>query len=265
MRTATFSRIDSNGDVVILVGGEEVLLPLTNKLIFDLTEARQKREEAGLPPTSSEVSLPLSKIQSLIRSGKTYTQVAEKFSLDEDLVRHFSQSVREEKHYVINQFLSTFYVIGKDKKRIGDILSDAFARENIPFDPESLKWEATRRHHEPWKLTLHFVKNEKKNEAIWSWNLHTNKVECLNRDASLLFGQKPQSPLPEKEETSSYGVISPHALIQDTPEDRILLGLTQEEKNTENPSLLTSQRESNTPNETQKEKTKNRATGPEGE
>ena len=128
------------------------------------------------------------KIQSLIRAGANPTRVAERYSLSEALVRRFSAAVETEKQYAIEQFLAVPAPKESRVRTLSELIERTFAAAHVRL--EDVRWKATRRGLEPWKITAEFDSAGHAARAEWSWNMHDNAVNCLNATARKLIGEQ---------------------------------------------------------------------------
>ena len=153
-RGARLDHVSDAGDLVFVAGGEKFLVTVDEKLERAILEAKQIRLEAsGQQQPKTHDTLPISKIQQLIRAGFTPSEVAEQYNLNEALVRRFSSSVQTEKQYSISE---------------------------SHIERDTLAWSATRRGHEPWHIFADFMISGEQLRAEWTWNMHDNSVVNLN-------------------------------------------------------------------------------------
>lgn len=206
MQSATYDHVDDDGNLILTIdGGKQVALAVTDKLEQAIISARQIQSEAraGQRPVTVE-TLPISRIQTMVREGKSYQRIAEKYKIDETLVRRYAQPVEQEKSYAINQFMAVRRTIDPGlpsdtrgfitqndrpvKRTIGDLLGSSFARARV--DEADVEWDATRFRHEPWRITASFEQNGRSQQATWTWNMRDNSVICMNPAARRLLGQE---------------------------------------------------------------------------
>lgn len=185
---AQLDHVDGDGDLVFRAGGIRFKVTLDDALERALLEARQIRSEAGLATSPGMAqTLPISSIQGLIRAGVEPKKVAEKYGLNEALVRRFSSAVQTEKQYAIEQFLSVPAPKESQVHSVQDLIARTLAAARISM--ESVAWSATRRSREPWRITATFRTARNRVRAEWTWNMHDNTVECQNVAAQILFGE----------------------------------------------------------------------------
>lgn len=185
---AQLDHVDDDGDLVFRAGGIRFAVTLDDALERALLEARQIRSEAGMTASPNMVqTLPISRIQGLIRAGMEPKDVAEKYGLSEVLVRRFSAAVQTEKQYAIEQFLSVPAPKESQVHSVRDLIARTLAAARIGM--ESVSWSATRRSREPWRITAAFRTARNRVRAEWTWNMHDNTVECRNVAAQILFGE----------------------------------------------------------------------------
>ena len=152
---------------------------MDEKLERAILEAKQIRLEAlGQQQPKTHDTLPISKIQQLIRAGFTPSEVAEQYNLNEALVRRFSSSVQTEKQYAIEQFKRVPAPKESRAHTVEDLITLAISESHIERD--TLAWSATRRGHEPWHIFADFMISGEQLRAEWTWNMHDNSVVNLN-------------------------------------------------------------------------------------
>lgn len=189
LREARFDHVNERGDLVFEAMSRHFTVRVTDALERGILEARQVRAELeGTPQPQAAAALPISQIQSLIRSGSSVQQVAGQFNVSEALVRRFAAPVETEKKYAIDQFLS----MGAGRAARGqqsnaDIIAEALQTSRIGMD--ALTWKATRRGHEPWRIEATFESSNRTLRADWSWNMRDNTVVSLNSIAKRLLGE----------------------------------------------------------------------------
>lgn len=114
--------------------------------------------------------------------------MAERYSLSEALVRRFSAAVETEKQYAIEQFLAVPAPKESRVRTLSELIERTFAAAHVRL--EDVRWKATRRGLEPWKITAEFDSAGHAARAEWSWNMHDNAVNCLNATARKLIGEQ---------------------------------------------------------------------------
>lgn len=155
-RGARLDHVSDAGDLVFVAGGEKFLVTVDEKLERAILEAKQIRLEAsGQQQPKTHDTLPISKIQQLIRAGFTPSEVAEQYNLNEALVRRFSSSVQTEKQYAIEQFKRVPAPKESRAHTVEDLITLAISESHIERD--TLAWSATRRGHEPWHIFADFM------------------------------------------------------------------------------------------------------------
>lgn len=247
---------DNSGDIIVIVDGKPKRLTPTQDLERGVLAARyrQSGERISSYPPSPRV-LPLSQIQSLVREGYSYEQIAQLYKIDEDVVHRFALPIEEEKKCAISQFLSCSYITTSGRKRIGDLLKENLS--DIDFSPSSSLWLATRVRHEPWHLTLYVSKVLKSSAAntgrnssleylpiqkdpIWWWNMRNNSITCINAEAANLLKDNVVMPsMPAKpSRTSGEKTVHNYQAAQ-VPNISSLQALPKISKDTKNSSSFT--------------------------
>ena len=108
--------------------------------------------------------------------------------MSEALVRRFSAAVETEKQYAIEQFLAVPAPKESRVRTLSELIERTFAAAHVRL--EDVRWKATRRGLEPWKITAEFDSAGHAARAEWSWNMHDNAVNCLNATARKLIGEQ---------------------------------------------------------------------------
>lgn len=189
LEEARFDHVSDAGELVFVSGKGKFRVKVDETLERAILEAKQICSETQKERQShAPATLPISQIQSLIRAGADPARVAERYSLNEALVRRFSSAVETEKQYAIKQFLSAPAPKGSRVHTLSELIERTFAAARVRL--EDVTWRATRRGLEPWKISAQFVSGGRTLQAEWSWNMHDNAVNCLNAVARKLIGEQ---------------------------------------------------------------------------
>ena len=189
LEDARFDHVSETGELVFVSGAGKFAVKVDEALERAILEAKQIRTETQEERQQQAPStLPISQIQSLIRAGANPTRVAERYSLSEALVRRFSAAVETEKQYAIEQFLAVPAPKESRVRTLSELIERTFAAAHVRL--EDVRWKATRRGLEPWKITAEFDSAGHAARAEWSWNMHDNAVNCLNATARKLIGEQ---------------------------------------------------------------------------
>ncbi|TPF86714.1 hypothetical protein BW13_04215 [Bifidobacterium sp. UTCIF-37] len=188
-RGARLDHVSDAGDLVFEAGGERFVVTVDDALERAVLAAKQIRMESRkLRQPRANDALPISKIQQLIRAGADPSQVAERYGLDQALVRRFSASVQMEKQYAIEQFKRVPAPKESRVRTVEDLIYMTLSLARV--DRGTLAWQATRRGHEPWHISATFLASGRKVRAEWTWDMHDNTVVCLNPAAKKLLGEQ---------------------------------------------------------------------------
>lgn len=189
LEDARFDHVSETGELIFVSGAGKFAVKVTESLERAILEAKQIRSEAQEEhQAQAPATLPISQIQSLIRAGASPTRVAERYGLSEALVRRFSSAVETEKQYAIEQFLAVPAPKESRVRSLSELIERTFAAARVRL--EDVKWKATRRGLEPWKISAQFESSGRTVCAEWSWNMHDNAVVCLNSAARKLIGEQ---------------------------------------------------------------------------
>lgn len=188
IQEAKFDHVGRNGELVFSLRGMLFGVTVDDTLEHAILEAKQlKAEQQRYQQTPQTSSLPISQIQSLIRAGAEPEQVAQRYGLSETLIRRFSSGVETEKQYAIEQFFMLPAPKDSRVRTISELIERTLAAAGIGM--ESVKWSATRRGLEPWKITARFESAGNHVSASWSWDMHDNTMVCLDETAKKLIGE----------------------------------------------------------------------------
>lgn len=188
MKQAVFDHVDDNGNLILKVDGDQVSLDVTDTLEHGILSAKQIKSEAqgaNMPPEPS--TLPISSIQTLVREGHTNAEIAQKYKIEESLVRRFAGPVETEKHYAIAQFLSVNAKTTAATRSMEEVITHNLLESGV--EPESVQWEATKVNRQPWKIVARFSRKDKEYKATWMWNLRDNSVVSIDPTAKRLLGE----------------------------------------------------------------------------
>jgi hypothetical protein len=187
MKQAVFDHVDSDGNLVLLVDGEETLLRPTGALRHAVENApslEHGRQSSPLP--FEQQTLPIPQIQSLVRAGHSYKEISEKYKVSEEMVRRFGLPVEQEKRSAITQFLAVTWTGSDQESRIDEVIENGLSASGV--DPDSVEWSARRILHQPWQITATFPHGGHSYSATWLWNMQDNTVSCANETARKLTG-----------------------------------------------------------------------------
>ena len=184
---ARFDHVDDAGRLVFAADGRMYAVVVDETLERAVLAARQTAAER-MPSPRPQPTLPISRIQSMIRAGASPAETAARYGLDEALVRRFSAAVQTERQYAVDQFLKVAAPKGSPARTVGDLVD--LTMSALRVRRADVQWGATRRGHEPWRVTAKFVVAGRHVKAEWSWDMHDNAIVCLNAAARKLIGEQ---------------------------------------------------------------------------
>ena len=111
-----------------------------------------------------------------------------------------------EKQYAIEQFLAVPAPKESRVRSLSELIERTFAAARVRL--EDVKWKATRRGLEPWKISAQFESSGRTVCAEWSWNMHDNAVVCLNSAARKLIGEQDTSKEGHAEKHVDQGFLT---------------------------------------------------------
>ena len=190
-KTASFDHVDENGDLIFIFENTPLKIFMDDTLKHAITESQRikdKSSEKSEEGTSTSSALPISQIQALIRAGIDPAHVSQRYHISESQVRRFSAGVETEKQYAIEQFLAVPAPKQSNMRNLSDLIERTLAKARIGM--ETVKWKATRRGLEPWRIVAQFNTATRTIKAEWTWNMHDNTVSCMNPSSRLLLGEE---------------------------------------------------------------------------
>lgn len=188
MKQAVFDHVDDEGNLILTVDGDDVILAITDALEQGILSAKQIKSEAHDANTPPEpATIPISSIQTLVREGHAIAEIAEKYSIAQALVRRFAQPVETEKRYAIAQFLAVNTQTGAATRKLENVITHNL--EEAGIDPKAVTWEATKQGRSPWKIVARFMRRDQEYKGTWMWNLRDNSVVSIDPVAKRLLGE----------------------------------------------------------------------------
>lgn len=192
LRSVSFDHVDDKGNIILTLAShgtsgaaEKLTLPLTTELEKGVTRARDIVEQARVAAQKPlQQTLPLAEIQVMVREGASFKEVASKYGIDVETVRHYAQSVEQEKRFAISQFLNVRLATDNGTRSTQRLIADQLQAAGV--DMTSLRWNAWRKVHEPWQIQLSYKHSDILYRARWNWNLSDNHVDPLDPAAAQL-------------------------------------------------------------------------------
>lgn len=192
LRSVSFDHVDDKGNIILTLAShgtsgaaEKLALPLTTELEKGVTRARDLVEQARVAAQKPlQQTLPLAEIQVMVREGASFKEVASKYGIDVETVRHYAQSVEQEKRFAISQFLNVRLATDNGTRSTQRLIADQLQAAGV--DMTSLRWNAWRKVHEPWQIQLSYKHSDILYRARWNWNLSDNHVDPLDPAAAQL-------------------------------------------------------------------------------
>lgn len=192
LRSVSFDHVDDKGNIILTLASngtsgaaEKLTLPLTTELEKGVTRARDIIEQARVAAQKPlQQTLPLAEIQVMVREGASFKEVASKYGIDVETVRHYAQSVEQEKRFAISQFLNVRLATDNGTRSTQRLIADQLQAAGV--DMTSLRWNAWRKVHEPWQIQLSYKHSDILYRARWNWNLSDNHVDPLDPAAAQL-------------------------------------------------------------------------------
>lgn len=192
LRSVSFDHVDDKGNIILTLAShgtsgaaEKLTLPLTAELEKGVTRARDIIEQARVAAQKPlQQTLPLAEIQVMVREGASFKEVASKYGIDVETVRHYAQSVEQEKRFAISQFLNVRLATDNGTRSTQRLIADQLQAAGV--DMTSLRWNAWRKVHEPWQIQLSYKHSDILYRARWNWNLSDNHVDPLDPAAAQL-------------------------------------------------------------------------------
>ena len=193
-KEASFDHVNADGDLIFICENTPLVVHFDDTLERAIAEAQRRTRKQSDDKDANDVAqtntatLPISQIQALIRAGVDPTHVAQRYHVSEAQVRRFSAGVETEKQYAIEQFLLVPAPKQSNMRTLSELIERTLAKAHIGM--ETVKWHATRRGLEPWRISAEFKTATRTIKAEWTWNMHDNTVTCANPSSRLLLGEE---------------------------------------------------------------------------
>ncbi|WP_051217729.1 septation protein SepH [Nocardioides insulae] len=199
-RSLTFSSVSRDGSRLHLVDGEghEFVLTLDDRFrgaLEPLVGARrlENKMEASLRPRD---------IQARIRSGESPESVAEAANTTVDRIMAFAAPVLAERQHIAQraQGASVRRRVGETggARTLGNAVAGHLA--GLDIDPETIEWDAWRRHDGRWTLVALVDTPQRSGTAELTFDARGNFVSLDNDDARWLVGERPPAPAPASDD-----------------------------------------------------------------
>ena len=204
----TFVRVDANGDLIVKdpLTGDLFSLEITSELERAIASARNKAQTVTQQEEKQpEKILPLSTIQSLIRSGQSPQTIAQEYGVSVSAVNRFAIPVEKEKVFITSQFLETVVGTEGNTSKVKDII--AFSLASMGGDYADVQWSASRQGHNPWRIQANYSLGEHKESAEWMFNSRNHSVVSVNTPAKRLLREMSAATSPVDKELFSTDAI----------------------------------------------------------
>ncbi|OZG54350.1 hypothetical protein ALMA_0811 [Alloscardovia macacae] len=208
----TFMRVDDRGNLILRdpLTRDTFILEVTDELEQGILAAKQtRRDHQGSPKPQTEKALPLSAIQTLIRSGHSYDDIARDYAVAPALVRRFAAPVEKEKQFIVGKFLDTVLTDRATSSRVRDVIISTVA--SLGSDFSEISWTATREGHSPWRVkatyTSGYSSQSTSETAEWMYNPRDRSVVCVNMPAKRLLGEVSSAASPVDKELFSTDAV----------------------------------------------------------
>jgi hypothetical protein len=225
--------VESGALVVAADGGAEYRLPVTPSL-------RSQLRAAAPDSTPVERKAPPREIQSLIRSGLSPEQAAERTGADLAYVRRFEGPVLAERAHALRNALGVAVTVASDVQPDGDSSSFGGVIESRldTADATDRRWTSYKDAEHGWLVSVSYTTQEVEREATWRFDPkalslvpHAGDARTLSQhsaDAGPLVprlravGHRPgdDEPMPGRFDSGAFLVEA-----QDADESRDALGL----------------------------------------
>ncbi len=180
-------RRDEQSLVVASESGEEFRLVVDDTVLAELRHlGRKARTGPRVNPRE---------IQSLIRAGKSRSEVAETVGVEEEVIERYEEPVLAERRYILERAqavpVRTDPVrVGQDEsgdepERFGAVIGERL----IALSAEIPEWSSWRDEEAGWMIALEFISHDVEHRAVWSFEHRKQILAPLTPDAVSLSKQ----------------------------------------------------------------------------
>ena len=160
--------------------GEEFRLVVDDAVLSEMRHlGRRERDTSRVRPRE---------IQSLIRAGKTRSQVAQLTGLDEADIERYEEPVIAERNYVLERAHAVPVRTGSDDdgdQRFGAVIAERL----IGLGCDTSEWSSWRDPETGWMIALEFISHDVAHRAVWAFEHRKGLLSPVNPDAVNLSKQ----------------------------------------------------------------------------
>lgn len=184
MHDLTLIGVHEDGEHLLLAtaSGERFRLPLDDAL---RAAARKDRPRLGQLQIEIDGGLRPREIQSLIRSGLSAAEVADRAGWSVEKVRKFEGPVLAEREYVANRARATSVARdGSARPTLAERANDRFRTRGV--DVSGVEWDSHRHDLGHWVVSATFAAGGRQRTATWSFDVNGGSLRPENDDARWL-------------------------------------------------------------------------------
>lgn len=180
-------RRDEQSLVVASESGEEFRLVVDDTVLAELRHlGRKARTGPRVNPRE---------IQSLIRAGKSRSEVAEIVGVEEEVIERYEEPVLAERRYILERAQAVPVRTdpvrvgqedsGEEPERFGAVIGERL----IALSAEIPEWSSWRDEEAGWMIALEFISHDVEHRAVWSFEHRKQILAPLTPDAVSLSKQ----------------------------------------------------------------------------
>ena len=180
MNELRFVRREERSLILATENDDEFRLVIDDLLIAELKHASRKEREG--------VKVRPREIQSLVRAGKTRSEIAAITGLEEADIERYEEPVLAERRYILERAHAVqVRTEGNEDtdQRFGAVIGERL----VGLDAEASEWAAWRDEEAGWLVSLEFISHDVAHKAMWSFDHRKNTLAPMNPDAVNLSKQ----------------------------------------------------------------------------
>ncbi|MHA3683206.1 septation protein SepH [Leucobacter sp. HY1908] len=180
MNELRFVRREERSLILATENDDEFRLVIDDLLIAELKHAsRKEREGAKVRPRE---------IQSLVRAGKSRSEIAAITGLEESDIERYEEPVLAERRYILERAHAVQVrteASEESDQRFGAVIGERL----IGLEADASEWTAWRDEEAGWLVSLEFISHDVAHNALWSFDHRKQTLAPINPDAVNLSKQ----------------------------------------------------------------------------
>lgn len=181
MNELRFVRREERSLILANESDEEFRLVIDDLLIAELKHASRKEREGVGKVRPRE-------IQSLVRAGKTRSEIAALTGLDEASIERYEEPVLAERRYILER-AHAVQVRTEGSEEVDQKFGAVIAERLLALEADASEWVAWRDEEAGWLISLEFISRDVAHRALWSFDHRKQTLAPTNSDAVSLSKQ----------------------------------------------------------------------------